>query len=226
MSAVVIVAAHPDDEVLGCGGTIAMLSEVHEVHILLLGEGGTSRFASREDANGRTVERLATAAKSAAAILGAQSVETDRLPDNRFDQVALLDIVKRIERIIERVRPDIVYTHHPGDLNIDHRITFEAVLTATRPLPGRCVHELYTFEIASSTEWAFQRIKPSFVPNVFVDISRTLERKLKAMEQYEDEMRMFPHPRSAEGLRTIARRSGTVVGREYVEAFEMVRSIR
>jgi LmbE family N-acetylglucosaminyl deacetylase len=221
-----VVAAHPDDEVLGCGATIARLSSDRDVHIFILGEGSTSRYASGSERARAEVVRLQASANAAAAILGARSVEFGSLPDNRFDELPLLDVVKRVEQSIEQIRPSTIYTHHPGDLNIDHRITFQAVLTATRPVPNHCVRELYAFEIPSSTEWAFQQFQPPFKPNVFIDAAGTIERKLKALAEYESECRTFPHPRSPEALRTSARCWGTVVGLEYVEAFELVRSIR
>jgi LmbE family N-acetylglucosaminyl deacetylase len=135
-------------------------------------------------------------------------------------------VVKRIEEIVAKYAPDVVYTHHGGDLNIDHLVTFRAVMTATRPLADCPVRELYTFEVPSSTEWAFQRFEPAFRPNVFVDIAATLSAKIEGMALYESEARPFPHPRSPEALRAIARRWGSVVGREYAEAFELVRAVQ
>ncbi|MCG8375255.1 MAG: PIG-L family deacetylase, partial [Chlorobiales bacterium] len=123
-------------------------------------------------------------------------------------------------------QPQVIYTHHAGDLNIDHVLTHRAVLTAVRPIVGCPVKDLYTFEVASSTEWAFQQFKPVFTPNTFTDISQTIEEKISAMECYESETRIFPHPRSAESLRIQARRWGAVVGLEYAEAFELIRSIQ
>lgn len=226
MRSILIVAAHPDDEVLGCGATIAKLSKSQKVHILILGEGHTSRQMIRGKRVKAAVERLRTSARAAASVMGAASVMLEWFPDNRFDEVPLLNIVKRVESVIQKISPETIYTHHPGDLNIDHRITFQAVLTASRPVPGSRVKNLYTFEIPSSTEWAFQQLQPVFKPNVFVDVSKTIDVKIKAMAQYESETRPFPHPRSPEALRTIARRWGTVVGLEYIEAFELVRSVR
>jgi len=146
--------------------------------------------------------------------------------DNRFDTVPLLDIVKAVEKLINRFQPQIVYTHHGGDLNIDHIIIHRAVMTATRPVENCPVKEIYAFEALSSTEWAFGQFKPAFQPNVFVDISATLETKIQAMEIYESETRSFPHPRSAKALEALARRWGAAVGVEYAEAFELIRSVR
>ena len=149
-----------------------------------------------------------------------------RLPDNRFDTVPLLDVIKIIEKLIEQLQPRIIYTHHGSDLNIDHAIVHRAVLTATRPLAGCSVREIYAFEVASSTEWAFGQFQPAFQPNVFVDISATLETKVQALTLYESEARLFPHPRSPEALRAIARRWGSAVGVEAAEAFQLVRGVR
>src|SRR5207344_2354270 len=121
-----------------------------------------------------------------------------------LDTVPLLEVVKLVEDLIEKFKPAVIYTHHPGDLNIDHGVVHRAVLTATRPLPGLSVREIYAFEVPSSTEWAFQRLEPVFRANVFVDVSATLEAKLAALACYEGEGRRFPHPRSPEALRANA----------------------
>lgn len=221
-----IVAAHPDDEVLGCGGTIALMAREWETHIVILGEGVTSRFSHRRQVPSSEVRRLQRQARAAAAILGAQSIGFSGLPDNRFDEVPLLEVIKRVERWVDQLQPTAIYTHHPGDLNVDHRITALAVLTATRPTPECRVREVYAFEVPSSTEWAFQRVAPVFRPNVFVDISRTIDAKLDAMQCYTMEQRAFPHPRSPEALRAIAQRWGSVAGVQHAEALELIRSLR
>lgn len=224
---ILVVAAHPDDEVLGCAGTIARLTkEGHQAHILILGEGITSRYENRSQSEEKLVHQLQNHARSVGKLLGAQSVHFERFPDNRFDELPLLEIVKRVEKHVARVRPDVIFTHHPGDLNVDHRASFQAVLTASRPVNGCPVRDLYAFEVASSTEWAFQQVQPVFRPNVFVDITATVNKKIQGMRLYKGEVRSFPHPRSPEALRTVARRWGTVVGLQYAEAFELVRSIR
>jgi len=224
---VLVIAAHPDDEILGCGATSARLvTEGHEVHFAILGEGVTSRHSNRADADSAQVAALHQRAHAAAAKVGVKNVVLQTLPDNRLDTVPLLDIVKIIEGIVERTRPEVIYTHHGGDLNIDHGIIHRAVLTATRPTAGQPVREIYAFEVPSSTEWAFQHIALPFRPNVFVDVTRTLEAKIAAMECYESEARKFPHPRSPEALRALAMRWGSTVGCAAAEAFELVRSIR
>ena len=224
---VLVVAAHPDDELLGCGGTAARLAhEGHSVYMAILGEGITSRTAKREDADASALKGLKNCSQRVAELLGVKDLSLHGLPDNRFDSLPLLDVIKVVEGLIERWRPAAIYTHHGGDLNVDHQVVSRAVLTATRPTEDHPVHELYMFEIASSTEWAFQQLSPAFRPNVFVDIEKTLSLKLEGMRQYESEARKFPHPRSSEALTAIAERWGSVVGRKAAEAFEAVRLIR
>jgi len=223
---VLVIAAHPDDEILGCGGTAARLvTEGREVHFAILGEGMTSRHANRSDTEASQIAALQAKAHVAAAKVGVKSLVLHNLPDNRLDTVPLLDVVKLVEDLVDRIRPKVIYTHHAGDLNVDHGVIHRAVLTATRPVPGQPVQQIYAFEVPSSTEWAFQRIAPCFRPNVFIDITRTLEAKIAAMECYETEARKFPHPRSPEALRAIAMRWGSVAGCGAAEAFELVRLI-
>jgi LmbE family N-acetylglucosaminyl deacetylase len=224
---VLVIAAHPDDEVLGCGGSIARWSrEGSQVYIAILGEGETSRYDSRDQADPEVVQALQDKSRQVADILGAGDIFQYSYPDNRFDTVPLLEIVKTVEELINRIQPKIVYTHHSGDLNIDHTITFRAVMTATRPMKGSPVRELHAFEIPSSTDWTFGGIVSTFNPNEFIDISSTLETKIKAMQCYENEVREFPHPRSSRALRALAERWGSVVGVPAAEAFQLIRSIR
>jgi LmbE family N-acetylglucosaminyl deacetylase len=224
---VLVIAAHPDDEILGCGGTAARLVvEGHDVRFAILGEGVTSRHANRAEADTSQLAALRQQAHAAGAKVGVKSVTLHGLPDNRLDTVPLLDVVKIVEDLVEKFQPETIYTHHGCDLNVDHGVIHRAVLTATRPTTGQPVRDIYAFEVPSSTEWAFQRIEPAFRPNVFVEITRTIDAKIAAMECYETERRKFPHPRSQEALRAIATRWGSVAGCGAAEAFELVRSVR
>ncbi len=227
MSKVLVIAAHPDDELLGLGGTIRKrVNRGDVVNCVILGEGFTSRGEKREDTDTEVVSSLHDDSRRAAEIIGFKEIFFESLPDNRFDSVDLLDVIKIVEKYVEKFKPDVVYTHYHGDRNIDHRVTYEAVLTACRPVGEYCVKEIYTFETPSSTEWGFTRGSSSFNPNVFEDITDTLEYKLNAMACYKTEIRDYPHPRSLKALEIIAARWGTVVSKKYVEAFELVRSVR
>lgn len=221
-----VVAAHPDDEVLGCGATMAKLTAAGEaVHVLILGEGSTSRADHRSDGDTDLVSALVGMTQAAGALLGVSSVRHAGLPDNRFDSLDLLDIVKEVERAVDELSPTTVYTHHRGDLNVDHRMTQEAVLTATRPLPGSTVAEVLAFEVLSSSEWSFGRSE-RFDPNVFVDVTATMAAKQRALEAYAEEMRPSPHPRSHEAVAALAALRGSTIGVGAAEAFQLVRSMR
>ena len=227
MKRVLVFAAHPDDEVLGCGATIARhVAQGDRVTIAIFAEGITSRSDDPADADDNELSELHDQAQRVADHLGAQEFVQFRFPDNRMDTVPHLDVIKRMEALVERVQPDTVYTHHGGDLNVDHQVIFRAALTATRPMAGCTVKEVLAFEVPSSTEWAFQQLSPSFQPNVFVDITDTLETKIEAMAMYDGESRPFPHPRSPQALRAIAQRWGSTVGVHAAEAFQAIRSIR
>lgn len=228
MSVVLVVAAHPDDEVLGCGGTIARhVDQGDTVHILIVAEGATSRDAVRDaSARGQEISALAAAARQAAAVLGAQPPIFCGLPDNRLDQLPLLDVVKVIQEVVDAVQPSIVYTHHAGDLNVDHRVLCQAVATVCRPLPGAAVRSIYHFEVQSSTEWGAAAISVPFNPCRFVDVSTTLDRKLAALDCYASEMRPFPHARSLQAAEALARLRGSQVGCHAAEAFMVAMEVR
>lgn len=220
---VLVVAAHPDDEVLGCGGTIAKLARAGEtVDVLILGEGGTSRGTSQQGA----VAALREAAQSAGRVLGVRRIIHLGFPDNKLDTVPLLSVIQEIEAVVRALEPDVVFTQAGGDLNIDHSILFRASLTALRPLPDTCVRRVYAYEVASSTEWAFGQFAPRFTPNTWVDIADTLDVKIAAMRCYESEVRPFPHPRSPEALEAQAKHHGASVGLNAAEAFMLVRAVK
>lgn len=213
---VLAVGAHPDDCELGAGATLAKhAAGGDEVSILALSAGAVSRGTPDVDGQADALRRQAI---ESADILGA-SVAVLNNPDQRFDSVDMLDLVRAIEAVIRQLEPERVYTHHGGDRNLDHRLTHDAVLTACRPVPGSSVRSVYAFEVASS--WG------RFWPNLFVDVSGlALERKAKALACYKDEMRAAPHPRSIEVLLALATWRGATVGVAAAEAFEVVLEIR
>jgi len=222
---ILIISAHPDDEVLGCGGTICrhvVLGD--EVSLLFLSEGVSSRGALEKDWTSEIEEREMFA-RSVSRLMGARVVRFLRYKNLRMSELSMLDIVKEIIGVIQEVKPETIYTHSGGDLNSDHRIAHEAVITACRPVVGMPVRNIYTFEVPSSTEWASTAIGERFVPTRFVDIKDYVETKIKALGCYDLEMRPFPHPRSLENIRALQRVRGMAVGLEAAEAFMVVREV-
>ena len=226
---IMLVVAHPDDELLGLGGSMNKLITEYGViaHVVILGEGITSRSDNRDPELWK--EELAIHndnIRSAQKAIGYQSVSVYSLPDNRFDTIALLDIVKIIEAEKERFGPEIIFTHHGGDVNIDHQRCFEAVITACRPVEEEKVKAIITFETSSGTEWRASTDPRHFLPNLFISISEdNLNAKIKGMESYEFERRSYPHPRSPEALKIQAQRWGVTIGRPFAEAFVLVRCL-
>lgn len=221
---IVVIAAHPDDEVLGCGGTIAKHALAHdEVHVLIVGEGLTSRAPTADLA----LSALRDAAQRAAKVLNVRTVSFLGFADNRLDGLDRLDLIRPIEKTLTELRPHTVYTHHSGDVNIDHRRIHEAVVTACRPHPKSAhpVETLLYFEVNSSTEWQTPGSAAPFVPHWYEDISTTLDTKLAALTEYAGELRPWPHPRSPEAVTHLARWRGATCGVEAAEAFMLGRHI-
>lgn len=219
---VLVVAAHPDDEVLGCGATMAAHVRAGDrVDTLIMGHGVTSRGGT-DDA--RAIRELKEAAGLANRLLGAASLTVHEFPDNMMDSVDKLDVIKTVEVLLSKRRPHVVYTHHRGDLNIDHRVIHDAVVTACRPMPGYTATLLF-FEVPSNTEWQAPGIAQAFSPNWFVDAGKTLEAKLRALEAYRSEMRPWPHARSLAAVEHLARWRGASVGLEAAEAFVLGRQL-
>lgn len=225
MKNVLVVAAHPDDELLGVGGTIrCLVNQGVYAHALILAEGLTSRKNNRDETSKEELLQLQKDALAAAQVVGYSDVNFCGFPDNRMDGAELLDIIKVVSSYVEKYNPDTIFTHHHGDLNIDHQRTCEAVLTACRPVGACPVKRIYAFETPSSTEWNFRYSEP-FCPNVFFDVTDTLEAKVKGMACYRSEGMLSPHPRSPEALRALGRYRGSIVGVEFAEGFELLREI-
>lgn len=224
-----LVVAHPDDELLGVGATMNLLINEYgaKVHVVILGEGITSRSDQRDMEKWKAeLEIHKQNIYNAQKHIGYQSVSIYDFPDNRFDTVALLDIVKAIEKEKNNFKPDAIFTHHGGDVNIDHQRTAEAVIVACRPVQGETVKTIIAFETPSGTEWRSSADPRHFIPNMFVAVKEeNLLAKIKGMESYEFEKRAYPHPRSPEALRIQAQRWGIVVAENFAEAFSIVRSI-
>lgn len=210
-----VVAAHPDDELLGCGGTIALHALAGDrVTAVIVCEGESLRY-------GRGGQNLNAHTMSACAKLGVADIRLLGFADQRLDSITLVDIITPIEQIVREVRPHVVYAQYGGDINRDHELLFKAVLVATRP-PEAYIEGIYSFDTASSTEWAFPR---TFNPDTWVDISQTLDTKLAAMACYTSEVRTYPHPRSLEALEHRAKAWGNQSCLGAAEVFMTVRRV-
>lgn len=225
-----VVAAHPDDELLGLGATMHKLIKEQGVvaHVVILGEGITSRSETRDPKKWKQVlvEHHANM-NAAGSHIGYKSIHSYNFSDNRFDSHALLDIVKVVEKEKEEFQPDIIFTHNSGDLNVDHRYTFQAVMTATRPMKDEKVKTIICFETNSATEWQYSEHPEQFHPNLYIEVSEEdVQAKIDALAEYKFEVRDYPHPRSAKALKVLAEYRGYTSGSIMAEAFEIVRVIK
>ena len=226
---VMVCEAHPDDELLGLGGSINKLVNDYGciIKVVILGEGLTSREDNRnvEKFKSDLIQHKSNI-KLAQKELGYQELSVYDFPDNRFDTVPLLDLIKVIEKEKDQFKPDLIFTHHGGDVNIDHKLTFDAVITACRPLESESVKSIITFETLSGTEWIPSSDPKKFNPNFYFSLSKqNLESKIKAMECYEFEKRDYPHPRSSKAILNRAEMWGISIGNSFAEAFQVIRSI-
>jgi LmbE family N-acetylglucosaminyl deacetylase len=219
---VAVIMAHPDDEVLGCGGSLARLARSGaSVHIFILATGLTARGQADNEA----ILALKNQARAATARLGASTINFADLPDNAMDSLPLLEIVKKVEAFLAKIKPDLIFTHHSGDINIDHDLTQRAVMTATRALPGSSPVEVFACEVLSSTEFgpANKRLQPHLYMRL---AEEDVKAAIDALFCYEEEIRDWPHPRSVRALEHQLRLRGAECGADYAEVFEVLRSIR
>jgi len=229
---ILVVSAHPDDETIGMAGTLKKLSKNHDINILFLADGITARKKSghanspeydvSEDENKKMLEEIKIRkkhAKDALSLLGVKKIRFLDLPDNELDTIPFLKIVKEVEREILKTKCDTIFTHHHNDLNIDHRLAYEATITASRPIFDSTVNSIISFEAISSTDWHHPY---QFRPNMYVDISKELKVKIQAIRAYKNEIRKYPHPRSVETIEAAARRWGSLYGFKAAEAFEII----
>ena len=223
---VLVVAAHPDDEVYGMGGTMAKLSsQGHEVHVLIVTDGCTAQYADRPDLP-EIIEKKHAEALEANRLLGVKEVHFGTFPDMRLDTVSHVEVNRLIEETVDAVRPDAVYTHFYGDVNLDHQMAYRSTLVAVRPVPGQCVRALYCYQVPSSTEWSPQLGHTAFLPNVMVETGDFADAKERALLAYQTEARPYPHPRSPQYVRETDRARGLQWGLGPGEAFWLLRKIR
>lgn len=219
---VLFVVAHPDDEVLGAGGAIAYhVSKGHQVQVLFAADGESARKTA--DSKSKNIRR--ENAERAAGVLQTLPPVFLDLPDNRLDGLPILDVIQPIEDLLRTYPATTIYTHHWGDLNVDHRLVCEATLTAARPQPSCSVRRIFFFEVPSSSEWNSPSVENAFIPTRFIDVTQYLSIKMAALKCYAGEMRPYPHARSWENIAALARWRGATVGLENAEAFVVGRDV-
>ena len=225
MKKILVIAAHPDDEVLGMGGTIAKLTQTgNEVYVLIVTDGSSSQYRDSDELN-KIIEDKKLETKACADVLGVKKVFYGELPDMKLDCTPHIVINQIIENTVNKLQPQIVYTHFWGDVNMDHQQVYKSTLVAVRPVMGQIVKELYCYRVPSSTEWTPNKGDTMFMPNVFVDISDVAEQKYEAFAKYSTELRDYPHPRSVQYLRETDKATGLKVGLYCAEEFVLLRKI-
>jgi len=219
---ILVIAAHPDDETLGCGGTISKFTkEGNLAKVVFLSDGVSSRDEKKNSQ--KKIKIRNNQALSACKILGIKKIIFYDYPDNALDTISLLKITKSIEKQIFEFKPNIIFTHNSDDLNIDHRIVSEATIIATRFY--KLKHEILSYEVLSSTDLNFHKSANNFKPNYFVDIKNEIKKKIQALKKYNKEIRKFPHPRSEKGVKVLSNYRGMFAGLEYAEAFKLIKKI-
>jgi LmbE family N-acetylglucosaminyl deacetylase len=217
---ILLLAAHPDDEVLGVGGTAKLLSEKGaSVLPVFFCENASIRYGNKLEA------QLEKYSHKCAKTLGLASPEFLRFPDQKLDTFPMVELAQAVEKLIKNIQPHCIFTHHSGDINKDHQMVFEATMIATRPKPDQIVKHVLSYETISSTEWGHPSTHPVFMPNIFVNIENFIDAKISAFAHYKSEVCEYPHPRSLESLRIRSQDWGSRVGVKYAEPFQLLRSV-
>ena len=225
MKRVLVIAAHPDDEVLGVGGTVAKLTaQGVECHLLIVTDGSSAQYRDMDDLQA-IIDAKKKETKGCADILGFKSIHYGEQPDMRLDMTPHIQINRVIESVIDELQPDTVFTHFWGDVNLDHQNVYKSTLVAVRPVLGQVVKELYCYRVPSSTEWTPNKTDTMFMPNYFVDIEKFAEQKYMAFACYSTELREYPHPRSVQHLKEIDKTAGLRVGMLAAEEFVLLRKL-
>ena len=224
MKNILIIAAHPDDEILGCGGTISKFKkEKKKIYVYFTHEGSSSRYKNANILDAKNaISKRKKMALNAAKFLNYKIVEFGNNPNLRNDNYNLLENVKNLTKVINKIRPNLIITHHPDDINEDHQFTFKTVSNAVRPPAKILIKEIYLMEIPSTTDWT---LRSNFKPNVFIDITKNIDNKIKALKFYTSEFQKYPHSRSEINLKAHSIYRGAQVGLKNVEAFELYRLI-
>ena len=220
MKNIMVIAAHPDDEILGCGGTLYKYSKKSKINLIFLSDGESSRKIKNLK---KKIENRKKCALKVGSLLRADKVIFGDFPDNKLDNLPSLKITKFIEKWIKKIKPDTIFTHHYNDLNLDHKIVSNSVVTACRPLKNHSVNLILFFEILSSTEWQINDPQNLFNPNWFEDISNEIDFKIKLLNVYKEEIRKYPHSRSIKGVKALAKYRGVSSGYKFAEGFVLGR---
>ena len=220
MKNIMVIAAYPDDEILGCGGTLYKYSKKSKINLVFLSDGESSRKIKNIK---KKIDNRKKCALKVGRLLGANHVIFGDFPDNRLDNSPSIEITQFIEKYINKIKPDTILTHHYNDLNLDHQVVSNSVITACRPLKSSSVNLILFFEILSSTEWQINDSKNLFNPNWFEDISKEINFKLKLLKIYKDELRTYPHSRSVKGVNALAKYRGVSSGYKFAEGFVLGR---